>query len=247
MVGASGAEGDTNWLDADELYFQAGADCEPDRPVYQGDVFADIPLPRLPDQLSPGASEIEFVPGPVMIVPHPCQCYNGDKLRKRLTVAPVYEVPNYSDFRPDRTGAKDKFALPDLPLRKGGGEFTPTTCVADFGNLVSISSLNINTRDRIACLSHEGLGLLAKRVMSFQLRASIDLSTGMSYTLSEWSESFLMQAWVRRFGTLKGYSNFLRTPVEIPGVDGGPAIPYEVRAMARDELLEMIATADLSV
>ena len=246
-MGSSGAESDKNWLDADELYFRRGPDCEPDRPVYQGDVFAAVPLPQLPDKLSPGSSEVEFVPVPVMIVPHPCQCYAGDKLRKKLTVAPIHAVPNYSDFRPDRTGAKDKFALPDLPLRGASGEFTPTTCVADFGNLVSVSSLNINTRDRIACLSHEGLGLLAKRVLSFQLRAPIDLTTGMSYTLSEWSESFLMQAWVRRFGTLKGYSNFLRTPVEIPGLAGGPAIPYEVRAMARDELLEIIATSDNSV
>lgn len=206
-------------------------------------MFANVPLLVLPDEAPRGSQVTVGVGrGHVMVVPHPCQCYHGDRLRPSLTFAPVKVVPNYGDFRPDRTGAKDKFALPDLPHRDAAGSWATATCVADFGRLFSASSGWLHLSDRVACLSHKGLGLLAKRVLGFQLRYTPDLATSMAFTAQEWSEAYLMQAWVRRHRSLCGYSKWLRTPIEIVGVGapGESVVPYHVRAGAFDALLAAI-------
>lgn len=233
---------DTNWLEHDKLYLCFAPDCEIDRPVFQGDVFRAVTLPQLPNKpVPPGPSEIVFVESLCMVVPHPCQCYHGDDIRPRLTVAPVRPVQDYNNFRPDRSGAKDKFALPDLPVTQSDGTWARTSHVADLGRLTTISSRWLNPQNRIACLSHQGLGLLAKRVLGFQLRYPLTLANAMAYTAAEWNEAYLMQAWVRRYGALKGFTDWLHEPQDIPGVGGGTQVaPYAVRAGALDVLLEMI-------
>lgn len=233
---------DLNWLEPEQLYLQRAPNCEVDRPLFQGDVLAGVPLPVLP--ASPpeaGMRDIEFVRQFVMVVPHPCQCYNGDNPRPRLTVAPVIEVADYATFGEERTGAKDKFALPDLPVLAPHGTWTASSHVADLGRLTTVGKKYLKTTQRVACLSHQGLGLLAKRILAFQLRCPVALDAAMAFTTGEWSESFLMQAWVRRDRSLKGYSEWMRTPTCIPGVnDGRPIAPYEVRAGALDALLGLI-------
>jgi hypothetical protein len=234
---------DTNWLEPDELYLMIAPDCEIDRPVFQGDVFSGVNLPELPTSPVPaGPATITFVESLCMVVPHPCQCYYGDKLRQRLTVAPVKQVASYDNFRADHSGAKDKFALPDLPVPQTDGTLTRGSHVADLGRLTTVGSRWLEQTDRVACLSHMGLGLLAKRVLGFQLRYPATLANTMAYTAAEWSEAYLMQAWVRRYGKLKGFSAWLREPRVLPGVNGGePVAPSEVRAGAADVLLAVIA------
>lgn len=236
---------DTNWLDPADLYFSCGAalrDSNNDRPIYQGDVFEGIPVPNLPKH-APAAdsAEVTFKRGLAMVVPHPCQCYYGDKLRPYLTVAPVKGVENYDNFKPDRSGAKDKFALPDLPHSEDG-VFLTGNFVADFGRLVTIPNRWIDITKRVACLSHQGLGLLGKRVLGFQLRDSTTtLSKAMAFTQEEWSESFLMQAWVRKNGTLSGFTDWLKTEQVVSGLgDGRAVIPRDYRAAALDVLLAAI-------
>jgi hypothetical protein len=210
--------------------------------VFQGDVFAAVALPQLPNNpVPPGPAEVVFAETLCMVVPHPCQCYYGDKLRPRLTVAPVHQVGDYNNFRGDRSGAKDKFALPDLPIEKQGGSWTVASYVADLSRLTTVSNRWLDPTKRVACLSHPGLGLLAKRVLGFQLRYTATLANTMAYTAAEWNEAFLMQAWVRRHGRLTGFSDWVRAPKVIPGVGGGePVAPYDVRAGALDALLALI-------
>jgi hypothetical protein len=237
------AVADANWLEPHDLYFSAGATVERDRPIYQGDVFANVPVPVFPESPpTAGRMELEVVRGPVMVVPHPCQCYHGDRLRPYLTLAPVTVVSSYGEFGHDRTGAKDKFALPDLPYRTEAGDWSAVTSVADFGRLFSAPSEWLFSAERLACLSHMGLGLLAKRVLSFQLRYTLDLTTAMTFTAAEWNEAFLMQAWTRSHRSLVGYSKWMRSPTVITGVGqvGELVKPYEVRASALDALLELI-------
>jgi hypothetical protein len=243
MSAPAPAVDDANWLEPNELYLTAGASVELDRPIYQGDIFADVPLLIPPEEAPPaGRATVEVARGLAMVVLHPCQCYNGDRLRPYLTLAPVRTVPNYGDFRTDRTGAKDKFALPDLAHRTDEGSWSSVTCVADFGRLFSAPSGWLQLPNRVAYLSHKGLGLLAKRVLGFQLRYTPDLTTAMAFTASEWNEATLMQAWVRKNGSLAGYSKWLRTPISIPGVGGHGKLvkPYDVRAGAADALIELI-------
>lgn len=117
-----------------------------------------------------------------MLVPHPCQCYNGDNVRPYLTVAPVNLVENYENFGEDRRGAKDKFALPDLPFLDQRGSWQQGTHVADFGRLVSVPQKYFRSSSRVSCLSHQGLGLLSKRLSLFQLRHRLELAEAMAFT-----------------------------------------------------------------
>lgn len=243
MTSVAPAVADTNWLEPPELYLMTAGDVERDRPIYQGDVFADVPNLVTPaEPPSATRTEVAVERGPVMVVPHPCQCYSGDTLRPCLTVAPIKVVAGYYDFRPDRSGAKDKFALPDLPYRDSNGRWLTATCVADFGRLLSAPSSWLDLEQRVACLSHKGLGLLAKRVLGFQLRFPSTLSATMAYTHNEWYEAFLMQAWIRRHRSLKGYSAWLRTAIDLPtvGAPGELVKPYDVRGSANDVLLQLI-------
>jgi len=96
---------------------------------------------------------------------------------------------------------------------------------------------------RIACLTHKGLGLLAKRLLGFQLRYPTTLAQAMAYTQAEWNEAPLMQAWVRTHGgKLRGFSDWMKTPTAIPDVSGDDELtePRTLRLGAPDVLLAMI-------
>lgn len=229
------------WLEPEDLYLSTGANCPIDRPLFQGDVLTAVVLPQMPARPpEPGSVNVEFGRSTVMVVPHPCQCYHGDKLRPYITVAPVTEVPSYDNFGPNRSGAKDKFALPDLPVMIDG-QLQVRSHVANFGRLVSIPQRYLSTTSRIACLSHKGLGLLAKRILQFQLRYPSELAQVMAYTQTQWQESWLMQAWVRTHGSLKGYSDWVRGSHVIPALDpNNPVTPYDFLAGALDVLLEHV-------
>ncbi|MFD4540876.1 hypothetical protein [Streptomyces bauhiniae] len=233
---------DKNWLEPEELYLKRGGDCEIDRPLFQGDVFVNSPLPLLPKKPpAAGKVEVDFAESIVMIIPHPCQCYYGDKLRPFITVAPVRQVLDYDNFGEDRTGSKDKFALPDLVMQKSEDH---KSFVADFGRIVSVPQGYLQPQSRIACLSHMGLGLLAKRFIQFQSRVPSELAQVMAFTQDQWHESFLMQAWVRRHRTLKGFTTWVRTKKVIDGIaQGVPVIPYDYLTSAIDELIHAINEA----
>lgn len=233
---------DANWLEPEDLYLRTGNSCEVDRPLFQGDVFTGVPLPSLPRRPpNPGKVTVDFTESLAMLLPHPCQCYNGDSLRPRLTVAPVTDVLNYENFGPDRDKAYDKFALPDLPVIRDGNE-TLISHVASFGRLVTVPKEYLSPSNRVACLSHKGLGLLAKRVIRFQLRMPTELTATMAYTASQWNEAFLMQAWVRKHGTLEGFSNWMSSPISIPSLDDNElVVPQEHVTGALDVLLDEVA------
>lgn len=228
---------DLHWLEPEQLYFSTGRDCEIDRPLFQGDIFTDTLLPLLPRKPpSPGFHEVEFIESVVMVVPHPCQCYHGDNLRKFITVAPVSQVLGYENFGADRTGKKDAFALPDLFSWRDGGE--GVSYIADFGRIVSIPSSYLSLENRIACLSHMGMGLLSKRFIAFQSRVPSRLGEVMAATQHQWNEAFLMQAWVRKHRKLKGFSTWMRSEVVIPSINSEVAIvPSNYVTSSTSELL----------
>jgi hypothetical protein len=230
---------DLNWLEPSELYLSVGSGCEVDRPIFQGDVFVDVPIPEIPKRPPTGTVvEVKVVPSIVMLVPHPCQCYHGDSLRPYLTLAPVTEVRDYSTFGLDHTGAKDKFALLDLPT--GSADGAPRKShVANFGRLLSVGKDYIHPRKRVACLSHMGLGLLTKRLLQFQLRAPSELATVMAFTQKQWNEAFVMQAWVRSRGSLKGFTEWMRTETRIAAL-GDRVVPDDYVTGAVEVLLDEV-------
>jgi hypothetical protein len=241
---------DSNWLEPEELYFARGAILqgeELERPIYQGDVFVEVMLPSLPKQpVQSRNTTLDFSPTTVMVLPHPCQCYYGDKLRPQITVAPVSIVENYDNFGPMRDGLKDRFALPRLHIGDQT-DWKSSDCAAHFGKLISVPNRWLLPSQRVACLSHKGIGLLAKRVLGFQLRdKSTTLTFAMAQTQDEWNESFLMQAWVKQYGNLRGFTDWMRTPKVIEGLGRGLAvIPADYRTGALDALLAAITGTEI--
>lgn len=238
MTAFAPAVDDTDWLSPSELYHCRGEAVERTRPIYQGDVFANVPWPMLSsDPPITGPSLVEFETRTVLVLPHPCQCYKGDELRNLLTVAPVVELENWSYFGSGSRKGKDRFGLPDLHGIPGSKH------AADFSALLSIPSRWLALDSRIACLSWKGYGLLAKRILGFQLRADYPLSDTMRYTSGEWNESFAMQAWVERHGSLTGYTAWMWTETHLTGVGPGDVLikPYEIRESALDVLLAAIS------
>jgi hypothetical protein len=227
---------DLNWLEPEELYLASGESCEIDRPLFQGDIFTEIPLPVLPKTAPTiGKSQIEFVESIAMVVPHPCQCYYGDKLRPAITVAPVTQVLNYDNFGKDRDGKRDAFALPDLM----GGE--GVSYIANFGKLVSLPSSYLELSKRIACLTHMGIGLLSKRFIRFQSRVPSQLAQVMAFSQDQWNEAYLMQAWVRKFGKLKGFTEWMKSQIFIESIDpNNQILPRDYLTSSLPELLEAV-------
>ncbi|MEV7347133.1 hypothetical protein [Streptomyces sp. NPDC093544] len=242
MTNVQPAVPDKNWLEPEELYLARGDECEIDRPLFQGDIFIGVPLPVIPKKPpTPGKVEIDFAESIVMIIPHPCQCYHGDRIRPFITVAPVRQVFDYDNFGADKAGSKDKFALPDLMMQKGDEQHK--SFVADFGRVVSVPQSYLQSTNRIACLSHMGLGLLAKRFIQFQSRVPSQMAQVMAFTQDQWQESFLMQAWVRRHRTLKGFTAWVKSERSIAGIAGGvPIIPYKYITSAPDEIIQAISS-----
>lgn len=238
MTAIAPAVPDLDWLEPEDLYFTLGEDCKIERPIFQGDIITDVPLPLLPKAPpAQGIHGIEFVDSIVMVIPHPCQCYYGDKLRPSLTVAPVTQVLNFDNFGEDRTGKKDCFALPDLYSWKG----EEVSYVANFGKIQSVPNSYLVTSRRIACLSHMGLGLLSKRFIQFQSRVPSRLGDVMATTEKQWNEAFLMQAWVQKNGKLKGFSSWMRGEVSIPSISNQSLIrPGDYLTSSLPELLEII-------
>jgi len=63
----------------------------------------------------------------------------------------------------------------------------------------------------------------------------------MAYVQAEWNESFLMQAWVRKYESLRGFTQWLRSPQLIKAIDAERAVvPADYRDGALDALLEAI-------
>lgn len=232
---------DGNWLEPSALYHHLGQEIPETRPIFQGDVFTNVPLPVLPaNPMSEELANFEMKTQTAMVIPHPCQCYHGDRLREFLTVAPVSLAESYGDFGPDMSGGKDKFPLPDLMLHKNNGtsRVKPAqSYVAAFGRMVSVPSTYLNVGNRIACLSHKGLGFLAKRVLSFQIRSDIAITAAMSFTAEQWAEADLMQSWVSTRGRLDGYTTWLKGEEITHPLDSSRRIRRDALLSSRPDLL----------
>jgi hypothetical protein len=202
------ANTDEEWrhLLPQDLYY-AQSPVAPERPLFQGDVFADIPVPDVDGVTESKDAEpaVRLTTHTVMVVPHPCSCYYGDTLRPKLTVAIV---------RPLATGTKidwrplNNFPLPAIRAGIDG--------IADIGELVTIPSSWLVPSNRVACLTLNGTAWLHKRILKYTTRLMwlvANLETGL---LREWDDVAVWTAWRMSRGTFDGYAAWKKAAVEIP-------------------------------
>lgn len=183
---------------ADDLYLARGEEVNPHRPLFTGDVFADLVIPGVIED------------GMAMIVAHPCTFRAGAVLADRVLVARV--VP-HSKQGPGswRTGFYDRMPLPDV---SGTGQWVGNL---DLVGRAVVTDLDATTR--IACLSAFGVNMLQQRLTFHLTRAKIPTETfeeAFSHTfeeaelLEEWTDALVGGGWTITDATT-AFEHFLRS------------------------------------
>lgn len=228
---------DTWRIDPDEFWHYRG-NPPPVRPLFQGDVFEDVPLPTLPPQPpEPGMVETRYVQQRAMLLPHPCQCHKGDTVRPRLVVAPVELVPQGEGFR---SGFASHW--PYFPLEGLDGD--SKVYRADLALVQTVPSAYLSPEQgRIACLSEIGVGLLMKRLLKFQTRVDHALGDVVASFHDDWVDAEIWQVWRETRGTAAGYEKWKNTEQTIQGLPE-PVIPKHMLVGRTSQLIDHLrATA----
>ena len=161
--------------DPARLYLAAGADVNPHRPLFTGDVFSDVDIPGV------GAS-------PTIVIGHPCSIRgrNG-RLAERT---PVASVEAHGPVPPERwsDGYFNKMPLPGLPLE---GEFHVAR-LDQFGLALTSQLL---AAPRLACLSHPGINQLQQRLVFHQTRLAVPTGQFQHAFDHTYEEADLLEEW----------------------------------------------------
>jgi hypothetical protein len=162
-------------LPPDRLYLATGGDVNPARPLFTGDIFADVDLPGLG----------RF---PVMLIGHPCSIRgrNG-ALAERMPAAVVQEHESV----PTDRWAKGYFNRVPLPGLTSSSSFHVVSLDA-FG---LARTAHLLAADRIACLSHPGINQLQQRLVFHQTRLAIPTSKFQEAFDHTYDEADLLEEW----------------------------------------------------
>lgn len=160
----------------DRLYLAVGADVNPSRPFFTGDVFDRLEIPG-----------VGVVAG--ILVGHPCSIRGrAGSLQSHLPIAAV--EPH--DFVPEEnwvTGYLNRMALPGLPLDH---DFHVVR-LDQFG-LVATDA--VKAANRVACLSHPGINQLQQRLVFHQTRLEVPTGQFQAAFDHTYEEADLLEEWV---------------------------------------------------
>lgn len=157
------------------LYSALGADVNPHRPIFTGDVFACIDIPGVRS-------------APAIVIGHPCSIRgkNG-KLAERTPVAAV-EVHDRIPEARWSDGYFNKMPLDGLPL-----EAPFHVARLDLFGLALTSELA--AAQRLACLSHPGINQLQQRLVHHQTRLVVPTSQFQQAFDHTYEEADLLEEW----------------------------------------------------
>lgn len=169
---------------AGEYYLKASSA----RPVFQGDVFRDVPLVKAKNGGSAARDpNVSVERRMVAVLQYPCDIYTASKLVSAQTIAPVVEAAKVG-IPPDWDGAYEYAPLPDL---MGDG-------VAYAVNLRAVANIDasyLRMSERIRCLSQLGWAVFRQRKALCDTRALISLDDLVGIGASTWREVSLWQRW----------------------------------------------------
>jgi|SRR5215218_6779094 len=163
-----------------DLYLARGEEVNVDRPLLQGDVFADIEIPGVDDG-----------PGVAAILTHPCAMRRRDgvHLAERLLVARVEIGP---DVPPDRWAAGHYKILPLPDLLATGSE----NYALEYDLCGRVDSRLLQEAERLACLDPFGICLLLQRLVHHQARVIVPTSDFHESCAHVFEEADLMEDWI---------------------------------------------------
>lgn len=170
--------------DPGELYRARGEDVNPNRPLFTGDVFEDVPVPSTQDN------------GMALILAHPCSFRVGEgRLADRVLVAAVHQTPKQG-ANVWKRGFLDRMPLPDLD--------GPGFWAAYFEETGRAVTDDLLATKRLACLSEVGVNMLQQRLTCHLTRVEVpthQFSQAFSHTyeeadlLEDWTDTLNRAGW----------------------------------------------------
>lgn len=160
----------------DELYLARGEEVAPLRPLFTGDVLADVAIPGVKDE------------GMAIVVAHPCSMRGKEaRLYPRVLAAAVRS----SEKIGQGAWVKGHFALMPLPDLCEPGEL----CVAHLDEIGRSLTDDLLTAERIACLSNVGVNLLQQRLIFRLTRHEVPTFRLQQASAHVFEEADLLEEW----------------------------------------------------
>jgi len=175
----------TRWPPTAADYYLA---CGPERPVFQGDVFGDVPLVKAKSAGNPEKPPNLVVERRMVAVTgYPCDIYAEGRLVRVQTVAPVVPADRLG-IPIDWDGAFTFAPLPDL---LGDGAWN----AVDLRVAANIDASYLRPGHRLRSLSETGWAAFRQRMALCDTRALISLTALQAIGASAWAEVELWQRW----------------------------------------------------
>jgi hypothetical protein len=197
------------WPDPDGFY-EARADhppVRPHRPLFQGDVFLDVPFSVSKRKAQHGAYH-ESSPTAVLLIGHPCVMHAGAKV---LPVQSAVQVRLVADavtegktFSPPYEG---RYTLFPLPALRADGDY-----VADFRRIGTTPTLELDGR-RVACLSKRAWVALQHRYVYHATRYELDFDLMFAQADHWWNDVMLWEEWRERGLRAEDYEAWVKQPL----------------------------------
>lgn len=160
---------------SEELYLARGDEVNHNRPIFTGDVFADVTIPGVDDN------------GMAIVIAHPCSFrFGAGQLADRLLAARIRTIPKQGPSA-WRTRFLDRMPLTDL--------VGPGYWVAHLDEIGRCSVTDLQASVRIACLSAFGVNMLQQRLTCHLTRAEIPTATFEQAFSHTFEEAELLEEW----------------------------------------------------
>jgi hypothetical protein len=187
------------YQDVSDLYLARGKDVNANRPIFTGDVFANVPIAGVQGG------------GMAVLVAHPCSMRGSHaKLRDRILTAAVHELSESIGSGAWKRGHYDEMPLPEV---NGSGLH-----VGQFSEIGQALTEDLAKTDRLACLSVYGVNLLQQRfiwnltrfeVPTFRLNEAFAHTLEEADLLEDWNE-ILRSAEITEEEAAATFESFIR-------------------------------------
>jgi hypothetical protein len=218
--------------DAAALYL----DAPPERPIFQGDVFEDVPFVKAKG----GNNEpnIDVTRRHVATVLYPCDMYvqQGRVLSRVQVVALVKEAEGI-EIPEDWDGAFSICPLPDL-IQDG------QMWMADFTRLVNIDRSFLRPENRVRSLSEYGWAFFRQRLALASSRSMIHLSDLQATGATTWQETAMESDWRKAGRSTEAFHDWLddKEP-ELSGMSRRVALERGMQAAVQASLAAELSAA----
>jgi hypothetical protein len=172
--------------DPSEMYLPASAA----RPVFQGDVFHDVPFTqaRAGNRAPDGDPSVVIKRRTVAVTTYPCEMYDPDGTMGRAQAVAAVRSAEGITIPPNWDGGWTYGPLPDL---YGDGQLY----VVDFRAVANIDRSYLVRSKRVRSLSEYGWAIFRQRRALHETRAAIHLEDLLQVGTPTWQEITLWQRW----------------------------------------------------